>query len=63
MRELGAADAVVDVDVLVGDRPALRAAYGARVLDLPRDRLLLVGDAVLVGALAGVDGGDHHGVE
>ena len=59
LRELGAADAVVDVDVVVVDRPALRRGVGLGVLDLAGDGLLLVADAVLLGGLAGVDGGDH----
>ena len=53
VRKLGAGDPVVDVDVLVGDDPALARGVLARVLDLPRDRLLLVGDAVLLRALCG----------
>jgi hypothetical protein len=35
------------------------AAYAVRVFNLSRDRLLVVGDAVLVGTLASVDGRDH----
>ena len=56
--ELGAADPVVDVDVGRVDGPALARRVGRRVLDLPGDALLVVGE-VLVGRLAGVDGGDH----
>ena len=41
VRKLGAANAVVDVDVRVEDRPALASRVGARVLDLTRDGLLL----------------------
>ena len=55
--EDGAGDPVVAVDVLVGDGPALLRGVGAGVLDLAGDRLRLIGDAVLLGALAGVDGG------
>ena len=57
--EHGAAHAIVRVDVPVGDRPALLLGVGAGVLDLPRDALGLVGDAVLLGALAGIDCCDH----
>jgi len=39
-------------------RPALARRVGGRVLDLAGDGLLRIGE-VLVGALAGVDGGDH----
>jgi hypothetical protein len=58
LQELRAADPIVAVDVLVRDHPALVGSVGPRALDLARDRLLLIGD-VLIGALAGVDGGDH----
>jgi hypothetical protein len=37
-----------------------RLTPGARVLDLPSDGLLLVGNTVLLRALAGVDCGNQH---
>src|SRR5207247_911494 len=57
--ELGAGDPVVDVDVLVGDGPALPRRVHARMLELTLDRVTLVAGAGLVGALARVDRGDH----
>ncbi len=56
--ELGAGDPVVLVDVVQGNRPAPALGIGSRVGDLPGHRLLLVGE-VLLGALAGIDCGDH----
>jgi hypothetical protein len=59
VREFGAADAVIDVDVLVKDAPAFARGVRPRVLGLTRDRALLVADAGLVSALASVDSGGH----
>jgi hypothetical protein len=56
--ELGAGDTIVNVDVRRIRRPALARRVGRGVLDLPRDALLGIGK-ILIGALAGVDGGDH----
>src|SRR5262245_52671988 len=55
---LRAGDAIVRVDVGVGDRPALRGREASRVRDLARDTAVF-GAGVLLGALASVDGGDH----
>jgi hypothetical protein len=59
LHELGATNTVVHVDVVLGEDPAFLRGLGLRVLDLARDGLLLVTDAVLLGGLTGVDGGDH----
>src|SRR5262249_39178756 len=59
VRELRAADAVIDVDVLVGNNPTLPSGVRVAVLHLPGDGFLLVGDAGLLRALACVDGGDY----
>jgi hypothetical protein len=55
--EEGPAHAVVGEDLL--DAPAARLRVGAAALRLASDRLRVLRDAVLVGALARVDGGDH----
>jgi hypothetical protein len=57
--ELGAADPVVDVDMLVGDGEAVGERVGLRLVELARDALLVGGDVVLVGGLPRVDGSDH----
>jgi hypothetical protein len=57
--ELRPADAVIEEDAVLGDGPALLGGVGFGVLDLPRDRLLLVVDAVLFGGFPRVDGSDH----
>ena len=59
LHELRAADAVVDVNVLLGDGPAFPSGVRLRVLDLAGDGLLVVTDTVLLGRFAGVDGGNH----
>jgi hypothetical protein len=43
--ELGPADAVVDEDGGLIDRPALRRGVGAGMFDLTGDRLLVIGHA------------------
>src|SRR4029450_7997059 len=48
VRELGTRDPVVDINVLVGHRPTLATCVGPGVLNLARNRLLLVGNAGLV---------------
>jgi hypothetical protein len=58
LQELRAAHAVVSVDVALGDGPALPGRIFPGALELAGDALLLVGE-ILVGALAGVDRGDH----
>ena len=60
LQKLGAGDPVGGVDLGLGDGPALAHGIAARVRDLAGDRFLLVGE-VLLGALAGVDRGNHHG--
>src|SRR5215470_5718920 len=57
--ELGAADAVVDVDGLVEDQPAMLSGIVPRVLDLPGHGALVLADPDLVGGLASVDGGEQ----
>jgi hypothetical protein len=58
VRKLGAADAVVNIHVLVGNDPALANGVRPRVLDLPRDAFLIVGN-VLRGGLANINRGNH----
>ena len=58
--ELRARDAIVGVDVVLGDDPALPRGVGPRVLDLPHDRPLVVGHAVLLRRLPRIDGRSHH---
>src|SRR5215475_8754097 len=55
--ELGAADAVVDVDGLFDDQPAVPGGVLPRVLDLAGHGALVLADSALVGGLARVDGG------
>jgi hypothetical protein len=62
LRELRAADPVVDVDVRLGDRPSLHGRVCAGVVDLTGHRLRFLSGASLLGGLTGVDGGDHHGI-
>ena len=57
--ELRARDPVVEVSVLLGDRPALSRRVGASVLELPLDRVAFVASAGLHGGFARVDRGDH----
>src|SRR5439155_8892565 len=57
--ELRARDAVVDIDVIVVDQPALAGRVRLRVLDLAGDGLLFVTDAVLLGGLPRIDRSDH----
>jgi hypothetical protein len=59
LRKLRAADAFIDVDGVVVDRPAFLRGVRLGMLDLASDGLILVPDTVLFGGLAGVDGGDH----
>jgi hypothetical protein len=59
--ELGTRDPVVLVDMGGVHRPALARGVGPGLLDLPRDGLGLLGDAGLVGGLAGVDGSGQNG--
>jgi hypothetical protein len=59
--KFGARHPVVHVDVRGIHDPALARGIGLCVLDLAGHGLGLIGDAVLVGALPGVDGGDHAG--
>jgi hypothetical protein len=61
IREFGAADTVVNVNVLLKHLPAFSCRVPACVLHLTRDGALLIADAGLVGALAGVNGGSHVG--
>ncbi len=46
--EFGAGDAVVDEDMLIGDVPAVALRKRGRVLDLARDRFLIIRDAALL---------------
>ena len=59
MRKLGAADAVIDEDPVLVNRPPFLDGVGASVVNLPLDGLRFVGHASLVGALACVDGSNH----
>src|SRR3989442_14892110 len=55
----GSAEPVVRVDVRISDGPALLRSVGAPVLDLPNDALGVLGLVAFIGALPGVDRGDH----
>src|SRR5215467_5383415 len=57
--ELGAADAVVDVDAFLKDQPAAPGSILPRVLDLAGHGALVLADSALVGGLARVDGGEQ----
>ena len=57
--ELGAADAVIDVDGFLADDPPMLGGVVAGMLDLAGDGALLVAHADLIGRLPPVDGGEQ----
>jgi hypothetical protein len=57
--KLGAADAVVDIDGVLKDQPAVPGGVLSRMLDLAGHGALVLVDPGLVGGLARVDGGEQ----
>src|SRR5918994_7433640 len=55
----GAGDAVIGIDVFIGDGPAFLDGVRLAVLNLARDGLFVAPNAVLLGALPRVDCRDH----